>query len=395
MSAPQGTSSPTAKDRTIVLSYNQPLDPTSVPTPADFTATGSQAPTNLTEASVTIVGSNVYLGIVELMAGPPNVITLSYSGTAIRNAQGEAAATFTNLGCQNSGTGTDGTAPSWLTSSFSVSEETLDLYLDEVLGFGPPPASAFIVRSTLSGKVSVLAVDLVETYGNRIRLTLERAVSSSEVITVQYVVPASQSVRDGNTNEAVAFSATAVTNSTSPRAVLSYLTWWRADELAGQMDADEVASYLAATRDQKRRDLKKATADINGQKWQGAKYDPTQSNEFPRVANPSFSPQTYLNDPRLNWPAYPSIGDSIWDVDANGVAVVPAAVNLACLYQANSVRAGRGASLAAQHDGLSAQAAGPISESYVGTSAGSAAPMLCNAAWELLKRYQLVSGQML
>lgn len=399
--APQGTSSPAAKDRTIVLPFNQPLDASSVPAPSDFVATSSLAPTNLTEASVVIVGSNVYLGIVELIQNLA-AITLSYNGTAIRNKQGEAAATFSNVACQNLGNGTDGTAPAWLNGSFSVEEETVQLYLDEVLGFGPPPTSAFSVIAThsITHKSVTLAVDLVETYGNRVTLTLERAVSALEAVTVAYTEPASEPLRDAGNNHAPTFAATAVTNLTSADAVISYLTWWRADRLAAQMDADEVASYLAATRDQKRRDLKKGTADIDGQKWQGSKYDPTQANEFPRVANPSFSPPFPIansagiyNNP--NWSTYPGISDSIWDVDANGVAIVPQRVKLATLYQANATRAGRSSRLEAQHDGLQSQGVGSLSEAYVGTAAGAAAPKLCNEAWELLKRYELRSGAML
>lgn len=171
----------------------------------------------------------------------------------------------------------------------------------------------------------------------------------------------------------------------------SYQTLAEADALAGEMPPAAVAAYVAGSNGARDAWLKQATADIDAQKWQGSKYDRNQVLEFPRVSDA----MSWSRYPGTYFPSYQSVGAEIWDVDTSGVAIVPLKVKLAQIHQANSIAAGRGDSLNAQHDGLSAQAAGPISESYVGTSAGSAAPKLCNEAWELLKRYQLVSGQML
>src|SRR3954471_13391540 len=100
--------------------------------------------------------------------------------------------------------------------------------------------------------------------------------------------------------------------SSSSTTLPKYLIVADADALAAQMPSNELKAYRAASTQDKDAALIGATADIDGQKWQGIKYDPTQTTEFPRVANgPISSRPPYPYGPLSNWPAYQSIGGEI------------------------------------------------------------------------------------
>jgi len=160
-------------------------------------------------------------------------------------------------------------------------------------------------------------------------------------------------------------------------AIPTYLSLDEAAILAAQLPG--LAAYLAANSGQQLAALRQASSDFDlAYPYQGAKYDPDQEMEFPRID-----------------------GDHIrdWDSTANA-AIVPAAVKRAVLHQADSILdGGRENRLEGQHDGLASQQVGSMSESYTaGTTpagGGNAAGALCRRADMIAQRYRLRTGRML
>jgi hypothetical protein len=178
----------------------------------------------------------------------------------------------------------------------------------------------------------------------------------------------------------------------------SYLAVADGDALANAMIG--LASYKAATADDRSNALVMATERIDAaMRYQGSKYDPSQTLEFPRLA--------YRNQPLAAgvspWPFNEltaagltegaSVSDDVWDWDADSnSAVVPSRVQRACLFEADSLISGsRNARLDAAHDGLASQSVGGMSESYAQVDA-SGRPVLCRQADELMRFYRLRSG---
>ncbi|MGE5609002.1 MAG: hypothetical protein ACM359_07095, partial [Bacillota bacterium] len=83
----------------------------------------------------------------------------------------------------------------------------------------------------------------------------------------------------------------------------------------------------------------------------------------------------------------------VWDWAADTAqAVVPQNVLMAVVLQADSILGRkREERLDARHDGVASHSADGLSEAY----SGNEAPVLCRRAHQLVRRYQLVSGQLL
>jgi hypothetical protein len=167
----------------------------------------------------------------------------------------------------------------------------------------------------------------------------------------------------------------------------SYLTTSGADALAATLPT--LSNWSGATSGDKAKALLRASLDVdNAMPYQGRKYAPDQENQFPRVpydappATPAFD-----RDPRA------SVWD--WDSDANEV-VVPEDVLVAVLMQADTILSGdREPRLASQHDGVVYDQTGSVAESYKQTEGPGVTTGLCRAAWVLLRKYRLKSGQLL
>ena len=83
----------TVTGATLILTYDQPLDPASVPNPSDFNVVQNLTPQG-TPTGVTVSGTTVTISL----AAPVNsgdIVAIDYSGTAIKNLTGQPAATFT------------------------------------------------------------------------------------------------------------------------------------------------------------------------------------------------------------------------------------------------------------------------------------------------------------
>lgn len=389
-----------AKDRTIAIRYDQPLDESSTPQLTDVTASSSNPSGPLVVSSLVVFGDTLYVGVNGLMLVA--LISVSTMTTAIRNKAGEIAADLTNQLAVNTSTGVDNTAPTLLANGIVADEEFVYLYFNEVLSINSVPAtSAFTLLAANAAQASILA-DLIEIYGIKVTLTLDGWIRNGQGLTGAYVVPAVNGLKDPAGNAVAAIAATAAVVKTSRLAIANYLSVYAADQLAGQMPAAEVAYYSAATAADKRRWLRFASRDVNNaMKYQGRKFDPLSSFEFPRYADASaissfgygvnapLSPLTVLFGMGGGGGADEMFWN--WDIE-NNRAVVPLDVKLAVVRQANALAAGRGTTLAPLHDGLASQGIGSLNESYF---AGATPQKLCLEAFELLKRYELRSGSML
>ncbi len=141
--------------------------------------------------------------------------------------------------------------------------------------------------------------------------------------------------------------------------------------------------------------LVQASSDIDqAQRYQGRKFKHDQVQQFPRLAYggngfPGYGP--------LGWGYDGNCGGgsprTVWDWDeVNKVAVVPADVLAACLWQADWILGDHVARLDEQHAGVKSQQAAGVGESY-GPSEGLATG-LCRRAWQLVWKYRLVSGEL-
>jgi hypothetical protein len=173
----------------------------------------------------------------------------------------------------------------------------------------------------------------------------------------------------------------------------SYITVEEANTLAAELHGLSPAWANAADAD-KLKALTTATARVNAsRRWQGSQYIPvgqwavvSGQLEFPRV-NLARQAVSYGRSELID--ADP--------VDLNSlVPVVPTAIKLAVLWEADSLLKGaRAARLQDQHDGLAGQSIGSASESYRPQVNGNGVPVLCAEADILCRKYQLRSGAML
>lgn len=161
---------------------------------------------------------------------------------------------------------------------------------------------------------------------------------------------------------------------------------------AGVVDGS-VWTAIADDADLQAAALIQASDEIDTLRFAGSRYDDfmsgvpgSQARAFPR----------YLPDEPAMWPAGKQcISGLTWDWDADtNAAVVPAVVKKACLLQAISIlrdlhRRGR---LRDRHDGVVAQGAGGVSESY---DPAKPPQVVCFEAMAMLKPYLLKSGRMI
>jgi len=164
----------------------------------------------------------------------------------------------------------------------------------------------------------------------------------------------------------------------------SYLTYAAADAIAATVL--DVTAYTAASSGDKTKALLMASLDVDrAMKYQGRKYLNTQEHQFPRVHGDPAVQSSYPYD-------LPAGGSEIWDWDsATSTAIVPAYVNLAVLYQADSIIEGaREKRLKDLHDKITSQSADGMSETFSGN-----ASRLCRRAYEIMREYKLRSGSMI
>ena len=194
---------------TLLLIYDEPLDPDSVPTPDDFIVRVDG--TNRAVDSVAVAGSTVTLTLAsEVTSG--QTVRLDYdvpTSNPIQDTAGNDALGIT-------GTVTvDVRAPllRWAT----VRDTTVALIYDEALDTGSvPAASAFTVTVDSTART----VNAVAVADSVVTLTLASAVTSGQTVTLDYAVPASNPIQDLVGNDAAALDDQAVTDATGTARII-------------------------------------------------------------------------------------------------------------------------------------------------------------------------------
>lgn len=169
-----------------------------------------------------------------------------------------------------------------------------------------------------------------------------------------------------------------------------YLTVAEADALAPSMLG--LLQWSASSPTEKANALDAATKLIDGGlRYQGRKYDPLQSLQFPRVAYDDGG-------------ASPSArgADLVWDWNATtSAAVIPPTVQRACLLEADEIlqdvkgKSQRWRRLDEQHQGVTYDLTGAAAEAYRKGIPSAGRTGISRRAYELLAPYRLVSGRVL
>lgn len=181
-----------------------------------------------------------------------------------------------------------------------------------------------------------------------------------------------------------------------------YASTGDADAVAATMGG--IPNYDAASDEVKAIVLPQASDEINrSMRYQGRRWDPTQANEFPRVAYDSSKQMALglglgpIGPIGPTGPEVFGLGIQIWDWDyVNGGAIVPTWVNQAVIIQADWDIANPTSTARAEqiHQGVRGQSTGPLREDYDRNAPG-VRTMLCRRAWSLLQRYRLGSGRLI
>src|SRR5688500_13954869 len=161
-----------------------------------------------------------------------------------------------------------------------------------------------------------------------------------------------------------------------------YFTVSEADALSPSLLA--LLQWDASTTDEKSAALAAATRLIDaGLRYQGRKYDAAQALQFPRVA---------VDDG--------AAAETVWDWDvATSAAVIPPAVKLACLIEADEIlqdvkgKSQRWRRLDEQHQGVTFDMTAGAAEAYRKGVAPAGRSGVSRRAYELLAPYRLVSGR--
>jgi hypothetical protein len=176
MSAPLRTAM-TALDRTLRIDTDQALNVNSLPSIGDFTITSSTTGA-LVVQSVTIFGRSIYIGVNVRMQG---LITVNYTGTAIKNLAGESMATIINQTAINNSGGSDVTTPYPIGGT--IAGAAILIYFSEVLNTANVPASgAFAVAvGTVAASLSGQTI-----YGNVLSMVSSPLGEAGEDVTFSY-----------------------------------------------------------------------------------------------------------------------------------------------------------------------------------------------------------------
>ena len=195
---------------TLVLTYDEALDPASEPANNAFTVAATSGARTVTD--IVISGSTVTLTLDSPVLSS-DTVTVAYalSGAPIQDVAGNDALAYSAAAVTNN-TPPPGDTTAPVVGAKSVNGATLVLTYDEALDPASEPANnAFTVAAT-SGARTV--TDIVIS-GSTVTLTLNSPVLSSDTVTVAYALSGAP-IQDVAGNDALAYSAAAVTNNTPP-----------------------------------------------------------------------------------------------------------------------------------------------------------------------------------
>lgn len=174
-------------DRTLRLDYNQLLNPNSVPSISEITATSS---TNgvLTTQSIVVFGSSVYVGVNIRQQG---LISVLYNGTGIKNLNGESAGPITNVLTTNNTGVSDVTVPYPIGGT--VSGSAVLVYFSEVLNPANVPAASSLM---LLADAVIPVLSGLTIYGTLLSMTSTPAAKGGDLTTLTYVPPGLNPLQD-------------------------------------------------------------------------------------------------------------------------------------------------------------------------------------------------------
>ena len=243
-------SSAWVKGTSLTVAFDEALDSGSAPAGSVFTVTatpggGGTARTLAGTGTVAVSGTTAR-AVLAGAAAAGETVTVRYTAPAanpLRDADGNGVASFTGQAAANV-TG-DTTAP--VATGASVSGTTLVVAFDEALDPGsPPPGRSFVVTATppddAARTLQGTGTALVE--GAAVTVTLADAVVRGETVSVQYLKPASDPLRDRAGN-AVASLGRAATNTTPDTAGPAFVSA-AANGAAVTVTFDEALSESAA-----------------------------------------------------------------------------------------------------------------------------------------------------
>ena len=219
-------SSATVSGTTLVLTYDEDIDPDSAPAAGDFAVT--VAGSSVTVSAVEVSGKTITLTLATA-AAHGDTVRLSYTvpvSNPVQDEDGNEAVALTGQAVTNNTP--DTTAPALSTAT--VDGTSLTLTYDETLDTASTPAAGdFAV--TVAG--SSATVSTVEMSGQTVTLTLATRAPYGDAVSLSYTVPANNPIQDEAGNDATALSGQAVTNNTASTAVALTLSPSSVAESAG------------------------------------------------------------------------------------------------------------------------------------------------------------------
>ncbi len=198
--------------QTIVLTYNENLDNSSIPAASDFSIAG------ITIDSVGVSGNKVTLILnSSTIIGKDETITLNYTPNTnpIQDTEGSDAISLTNQTVDNKSTA-DTTPPTVIKAEIPAAGTTMIVTFDDnIKSTNFADAAGFTI--TGSPTVNVTAVTADGT-NNKVVLTLDTTINEDIADTVYklaYTQDASKLINDDSDNALVTFSDKAITNNST------------------------------------------------------------------------------------------------------------------------------------------------------------------------------------
>ena len=201
--------------KTLVLTYDEALDPAHPPAPGSFVLRVNGAP--VTVDSVTVVGSDVVLTLATPITYGATVTvayndpTLGNDGSAVQDAAGNDARSLAPVEVDNPLTDIDG--PVLVSAATTTSGAELVLSFNEGLDSANPPAPDHFTVNVNGVPVTVSAVAIM---GNNVVLTLATPVAQGAAVTVAYTDSSTNNdtdaIQDSSGNDAASLATTPVSN---------------------------------------------------------------------------------------------------------------------------------------------------------------------------------------
>ena len=232
----------TVRGATLTLTWDEALDPESVPAASAFTVkVGGSAASLAGSDPVAVGGSSVVLTLASAVSAG-QAVTVSYTPPAtgpIRDLAGNGAASLTDQAVANTA------GPPELDGA-TVNGAALTLTWSEALDEDSVPAATAFTVKVNGSEVSLAATEPVAVAGAAVTLTLAAPVSADAVVTVSYAVPDDGPLRDVDGNDAMAFADEVATNATPSAPAFANDTETR-EVAENHADAAKVGAPVTAT----------------------------------------------------------------------------------------------------------------------------------------------------